>query len=60
MSLWNELGYGMRSLTHRRQLRKRYDVINYFAHRRRARTLTSDSDMVVASPCFRSLLMVKT
>jgi SAM-dependent methyltransferase len=38
MSLWNELGYGMRSLTHRRQLRKRYDVINYFAHRRRARS----------------------
>ncbi|MHC5211254.1 MAG: class I SAM-dependent methyltransferase, partial [Planctomycetota bacterium] len=35
MSFFHEMGYSVRSLTHRRQFRKRYDVINYFAHRRR-------------------------
>jgi hypothetical protein len=36
MSLWHEIGYGARNLTHRRNFRKRYDVINWFAHRGRA------------------------
>jgi hypothetical protein len=37
MALWSNLSFRLRALTHRGHFKKRYDVINYFAKRQRAK-----------------------